>query len=485
MENGKQTREPPSNPISLQEQSFLYLASHLEEYPPNALALLPQRWRKQLLRVVSPVHLYQLEQSSVAEGIDTDEIWAENSQLHDSVWASYGILDSIEDSWRDCFFGYICHLLFNEKNRRYAQKRISQLLFGVNTEKLDRDTTESLTTHMQSMFIAIPPHYLVPFRCSVSLEPEIALLLIRLGTFPKVVEISTDNLAGTQLWRRRENGLLGYLLSEVRSIKINSGYKCYKLVPKYLLKTLVENKERCKLEWLQLWDTDPEVITETARLFSHPDGYQGLKKFELCTRTNSKLRTRSVDYTVATVGGPLASILSHQLALESVTLSGLHVNNIVDMQVLCTALAMLFLQPQFETLRIQNCQDTPVPLEAIQLLVGGFLASSPTNQQHLYIENTEIIANPVLSSFFPAPIHPEPNKSRLAGLRKHLHFINVKLPTELINWFHTCTTVRLNTFEFHNCRCVNGSVDFDPESPNFYVKNFRFDIADHEAWLRV
>ena len=65
--------------VALQEQCVLYVVSHVHEFPPHELALLPRHIRRGLLSQISPTHLLHLEQTSVAKGIDTEEIWRDIS----------------------------------------------------------------------------------------------------------------------------------------------------------------------------------------------------------------------------------------------------------------------------------------------------------------------------------------------------------------------------------------------------------------------
>ena len=63
-------------PLSLQQVSILYVISNLESFPPDMLALLPLKFRRDLLRMLPPADVFQLEQTSVVDGIDMEnEIW--------------------------------------------------------------------------------------------------------------------------------------------------------------------------------------------------------------------------------------------------------------------------------------------------------------------------------------------------------------------------------------------------------------------------
>jgi len=68
-------KDSKQQPLTLQQHCFLYLLAHLEEFPPSTLALLPQRMRHELLFMLPPADILQLEQTSVVEGVDMDEFW--------------------------------------------------------------------------------------------------------------------------------------------------------------------------------------------------------------------------------------------------------------------------------------------------------------------------------------------------------------------------------------------------------------------------
>ncbi len=70
-------------PLSLQHLTFVHLATHLDHYPPDTIALLPCRLRRELLTLLPPVDLLQLEQTSVCEGVNTNEVWKHICQRQD------------------------------------------------------------------------------------------------------------------------------------------------------------------------------------------------------------------------------------------------------------------------------------------------------------------------------------------------------------------------------------------------------------------
>ena len=63
-------------PLSLQLAGILCVISNLERFPPDVLALLPLKFRHELLLMLPPADIFQLEQTSVVHVIDMEnDIW--------------------------------------------------------------------------------------------------------------------------------------------------------------------------------------------------------------------------------------------------------------------------------------------------------------------------------------------------------------------------------------------------------------------------
>ena len=73
MEN--QNNSTGEQPLGLQRQCFLYLVTHLEQFSPDSLALLPQKIRKELLLTLPAADIFQLETTDVVSGIKMNAIW--------------------------------------------------------------------------------------------------------------------------------------------------------------------------------------------------------------------------------------------------------------------------------------------------------------------------------------------------------------------------------------------------------------------------
>ena len=77
---------PPAlnQPLSLEQSAICCIVTNLEKYPPDMLALLPLGFRRELLLLLPPADIFQLEQTKVVDGIDMDnEIWKVVSERYD------------------------------------------------------------------------------------------------------------------------------------------------------------------------------------------------------------------------------------------------------------------------------------------------------------------------------------------------------------------------------------------------------------------
>ena len=467
------------SPLSLQDHCFFHLICHLDHYSPGHLALLPRRLRQSLLQIVPPFQLYRLENTAVASGINTDSTWEEMSALSDSIWASYRILDSVEDSWRDRFISYICHLLLNQQNRNYAIKRISQLMFALHKERLEADTNDSLARTIQSLFISVPPCYLVPFRCPVVDEKSIASRLVENSALPKVLEIDSECLALTGLWQSRleHNSLLRLLVRFVRSIS----FTCHPSdsMVEIILKEATQSTVQY-LKWVQLWNADKATISSITPVLSAPKGYKGLRKLHLLRKSESSrraLKNHRKVYRISEIGSNLFSIICNQTALESISLTCIQFDSRREAQNFCSGLAFLVQQPQLRTLKLQHCEG--LPLESLQLLILAQLASKPNTQQYVTFEDIKVSPH-VLSdvSRDSALTQLEPTHDEESGMKKHLYFNRVEFSFDLIEWFLIIGFICINTLDFQHCTVTDGHQDsietFFMQNPNFHVRNFRF-----------
>ena len=139
--------------LSLQQASILYVISNLERFPPDMLALLPLKFRRDLLRMLPPADVFKLEQTSVVDGIDMEnEIWkvvyerydyevariahidtdeprySHGMQLPKAVESRKGVVSSSAPlTWKagflSCIFAFLLHMRPLQVNTGYANIR--------------------------------------------------------------------------------------------------------------------------------------------------------------------------------------------------------------------------------------------------------------------------------------------------------------------------------------------------------------------------
>ena len=494
-------------PLSLQDQTFLYLLSHLDSFSSDCLALLPKAWRRRLLLTVSPLQLYKLEVTDVAKDIDTNEIWYEISTLNDSVWASYVIAETegsresrelmINDpserqrtrySLRIRFFNYICHLFFNTSDRSYVRKRLNNLIFTIHKDKLDSSVVNRLlNTHIQSMFMFSEPYYLVPFRCKNFSESAILKIMIEEGALPKALEVHTKHLSKTELWKLPQHGYLitSQLFGDLQYLTLHCTQSsipfnemlCSALGP-FFKKQSYFSHGHSSLRSLEVLKAYPKSIEGMAFHLSAPNGYNKLKKLYILTKES------------CAVNRYLSNIIDNQLqSLEHLTLSGFYFKNddencdlalYQNGQGLATTLehvlSQLTCKPHFRHLKLDNFNN--IPQSVVQRITDAYLRGLPRHKQKLQFTNCSIkrgeidpAGSHIWGSGLPrAHTHPprtfdvdssgSGGSGEYACLRcesmvsKHLVFESSDVPINFLLWLGKLECICLNTLEFNQIRVV-------------------------------
>ena len=112
---------------SLQERCLLHLVTHVEDYSPQTLALLPRHLRRALLSSMAPLHLYQLDQTEVASGIDTEALW---NVVFDLVYRSPGRTEFQETNvdLRKRFVNIVSHEILYDRTARSSNRANAEAL---------------------------------------------------------------------------------------------------------------------------------------------------------------------------------------------------------------------------------------------------------------------------------------------------------------------------------------------------------------------
>lgn len=478
------------NPLSLQDSSFLYILSQVEHYPSEILAKLPLTWRRKLLSAVPPFRLLLLEKT-VGKGIDTDKIWEGLSKLKNSVWASYlkdggnkplGIqtsstsLTQIWDKHHSYgpdhpslsakFIDYLTYLLFNEMNRDYACKRITELLHATHVDMLDETMANALIYgHINSLFMFIPPYFLVPFRCPNLTERELYWSLHGNRMQPTSLEVYTYNLDSSPLWNQAiiSQGMMRRMLSNLQFLRIyNHKSKTMQLEQ---VANAVTHSSRYKeppssmgsLKHLEILRAEDQHLAVIVPYFSGPNGYSNL--------TSLTISMKPVGYVQATSANHLGPIIKNQLSsLQHLHLQGLScytTKNAIHMRdyMFFDILASLILKQRFCNLVISQFKE--LPWQLLRMLLEANLRTVPSHKQTLIFRDGTVTTNGEIlpldkknakededegeNQFYPAA------ESKCLE-RKCIHFDNMSLPINVLEWFERTERLCINTLEFNKVK---------------------------------
>ena len=281
-------------PLSLREQCFLHLVIHVMEFSSQELALLPEHYRQKLLRTVPPVHLYYLEQTAVADGIDTDAIWNEINQHPEDrntrfAWTPIRILDSHKDGLAAQYLASVWDALLGAERQIRVDyySTVVKIIFSTHVSTLEDSTADFLKSHKQPWFVPIVTNhqythqYLVAADWQTKSESEAAAYLVEIGALPTVLDLKLSRFRDCRLWSQRSNGVLEHLLQKAQVRKIRMDFDLSWPVPfideGYFVLQAVSQRIVPALESLEFPKLHIDVLPTLVPLFSTPDGYSRLK----------------------------------------------------------------------------------------------------------------------------------------------------------------------------------------------------------------
>lgn len=463
------------NALSLQEHTFVYILGNVDRYPTELLGLLPLPWRRKLLSALPPFRLYQLEQTSIARGIDTEEMWEELSQLQDCVWGRY-LMDKHtppasdmaqsghRESPRKCFVNYLSHLLFNEMNRDYACKRITELLHATHVDLLDKSTANGLIYgHVNSLFMFQPPYYLIPFRCPNLTERELFWSLYGNKMLPTSLELYVYNIDSSPLWNQEliSQEMMRRVLSKLQFLRVyNHMYKTSQLEE---IVNAVTHSSKYKdppsamgsLKHLEILRADDRHLSTVVPFFSAPHGYSHL--------TSITISMKPVHYIQTT--RHLGPIIRHQLnSLQCLEFQGFscciskNTIHICD-YMFFSSLAALILKPRFHSLTFKGFRDMPWMM--LRMILEANLRTVPSHTQTITLNDVNVTTKGELpfldfedesededtedNQFCPA--------SEIKCLEhKRIHFQNCRIPLEVLDWFESAERLCVHTLEFNQVK---------------------------------
>ena len=390
----------PVIPLSLEDCCLAWLVSDLEHYPPELLALLPLRLRHRLLANVPVLDLCQLEHTSVADGVDLENIW----ELKCSRWGEEGAAEKERIanfryiklnrlSWRDRYLHAVALSILHNSlvlRRNFLRHTANEVLgFGSYFDRsryypVVVDCLISLKGYqflneggdlqsgydwqnLASSFFFFeaecgnrydrltPPRYAhYKSGCSTKLSDEelITLLLRNCHFKPKCLLILSSRF-NMQI---KPSGILKEFLNEVEEVHFSARDRLPNLP--VVLFQMISGASPCKLRTLQL-------------LFNC-QFTGGLSEYEQEEFEKSTIRI-------------IADVIKRQSILETIYFSFRHqLKDTVlasgEFTALVTSLISFVARSQFRTLDIYSF---PVPVDVVTDILCAFVVSPCSHQQTL------------------------------------------------------------------------------------------------------
>lgn len=435
------------SPLSLQDGCFLHLITHIGDFPPHALALLPRHLRSTLLHMAPPVYVIYLEKTAVASQIDMETIWKRIGERCQSQgkWPFYSSLLAESYECRDSLIAAIWDELLGGKWRNVSQKMLGP-----------QDNWKMGFTLGSAMYAEFN-------HCLVENEIEAASQLMTLGIFPKVLEVMTTHVTLSRLWRNRS--FLNQILQQCRPLHV-------KLWGGICIECILKGLAQCpqpELQELELYFTSSAVLSVIAHLFAQPNSFS-LKKLIINLRQDTHLTESRA------VIPPLVTIIRSQKDLQSMELAQMESSSCINAKAsvnLAPILATLLQRPQFQSLKLISLKE--LPLHVVLSILEGFLLSQPENELHLSFENVGILHYKVDSQDSRRPPCLDPQQVILTGSKKYLSFRNMAIPKAVITWLCSMQCICFNTLYFHTYQQHASEIRKCFQShPNFQVQNYKF-----------
>lgn len=405
------------SPLCLQDLSLLYLVSHIKEYPLQELALLPESMRLELLRSVAPVHLCLLDRTEVASGINTTSIWEEISETGMLPWYT---LDFPGDSMRESFIQYTTELLFtrafNFSDTRNPNSYY-EMVFGIHKERLNKSVANCLPYFVTKT----STDYFIPCCSPPVTEMDITKYLVSTNAHPTCLQVCTNVLVNSALWRGRDNGVLDIFLSKIERITIHCTDRHSTIQPSYvLLKTIIESPHS-ELKCLEIEYAVGSLVPAITPLFSASDAFNSLTVLSIAFKWGVKMGQN--------VGTSLATVIHTQLhSLESVALGRFSCDSRSEVKDLFVSLAEVMVQPHCRKLRL--FEVVGLPSKAIEMLTTAYTKSYSKDLTLVFDRvNMSVTNHCGCGCWDLLCIHSSSN------WMKKLRLIHASIPTKLIEQF--------------------------------------------------
>ena len=184
-------------PLSLQDQCYLYLILHLEDYLPEELSLLSLRVRERLLVNLPAADICKLEETIVVQGVDMNMVWKQIGQRqvkHDYHWVCSSTLEALNrgEGYRDHFHEVVSHgVVWEDSDKvRLLLYTVIECL-GVSNWQSRKQVVPIIVNDNYNLKVVtvLPPRYKQYFKQSATLSSLILMLFSCFKMLPRKLTI--------------------------------------------------------------------------------------------------------------------------------------------------------------------------------------------------------------------------------------------------------------------------------------------------------
>ena len=461
-------------PLSLHDQALLYIVCNLEHLKVEALKVLPEKFRHEILINLPAIDICALEEAGVAA--DSNSVWDHLCRTRIPQQRGYDVERNImyniySEDWRAYYFSIIIHLILDNvkpDNYRNKYELVLHMLLGV----MDCANITNWSSYRFTYFAPIVnDRPLIPnrhLRHLATRRSDIRFLsfMMEICSYrPRFLYIVCDLFGESEVYKKHASDLLNKLLCKVEMIVFTFDYdeqldifKCYRNgkdknlpydAPNLILKAALSHDPPA-LKVLEFREFDAEMLGEALKiagpLFYASLGkaskhipYRGLREILLSLHggqcpTNELLQK-------------LATIIKNQASLEKLLMYRFVVDKAHLGEMYLKFLSSLSPFIKKSNFRSLGLRKLTVPVEGAQNIIDAFLASPCLHRQTLTFESVSIVGKP--SDDDPPrkiPMHDDSVEF------KNVEFYSTEFPTNFFKWVLGHPHIWLYRFQMANCK---------------------------------
>lgn len=481
----------PQSPLTLKQQSILYVVCNLEHFHPTILKALPSKVRKQLLVNLPVVDICHLEELGIGDDMtDSDrEYWEDVGSQRIPRYHGYEVernimFDSHTEDWKAYYFAVTLHVLFDHikpDDYRSHYELILHLLVGVTTPV----DVYSWTNLRFSYFAPITnDRPLIPNRSLQYLttrKSDLHFFKFILDTCkyePPFIYVICDLFGQSEIYKKHATDLLTKYFGKVEKMVFAFDYdeksNAFKSITKHkeldlpynvpaLMLKAVLATETPVLKSIEFRDIDGKMLGETLR--------RAGPLFYAAYSSLSNIASKHIPYShiqelVVSLRGSkgvtndvlqkLSSVVQHQSHLEKIFLNNLVSSSQVSSDrflLFLTSLSSALKQPKFQKCRLK-CMH--VPLAGAMSLIEAYLSSPCRGAQKLTFDDITIVGK---LSGEEVPKRITMNKE--STTHKSLEFYSCNFPVNFFKWLFDHPHIWLKRLALSNCKLPDSSPSRD------------------------